>query len=205
MIIRLREICRLITGEPGAHLVTRETGGQVRSAIARVFGEMAAGDVLTLDFTGVGVIDFSCADELLAKLVTRLIAGEYGERYLRLTGLTDSQRENIHVALERKRLPTLLVNPDNTWDCLGSIKPYLRETLQLIMTRRHLSAREMADLLDLELTASSTRLINLHRQRLVTRRERTMEEGGREFVYEGLMPAGSDPGMPDHARGHTRG
>lgn len=192
MIMLLSEVGRLVTGELSAHLVTRETGGLVRAAIARVLGEMAAGEVLTLDFTGVGVIDFSCADELLAKLVTRLIAGEYGEKYVRLTGLTDSQRENIQVALERKRLPTLLVNPDDSWDCLGSIKPYLRETLQLIMARRQLSAREMADLLNLELTASSTRLINLHRQRLVTRRERFMEEGGREFVYEGLHPTGTE-------------
>jgi hypothetical protein len=147
--------------------------------------------VLTLDFAGTGIIDFSCADECLAKLVTRLIAGEYGEKYLRLTGLSESQRENIQVALERKKLPTLLVNPDDSWDCLGTIKPYLRETLDLIMTRRTMSAREMAGLLDLELTASSTRLINLHRQRLVTRRERSMQEGGREFIYEGLLRGGT--------------
>jgi predicted transcriptional regulator len=62
-----------------------------------------------------------------------------------------------------------------------------------------MSARELADLLGIELTAASTRLINLHRLRLVTRRERTMEEGGREFVYEALprSPDGVAGGTPD--------
>jgi len=142
---------------------------------------------MTLDFSGVGIIDFSCADECFAKLVTRLIAGEYGEKYLRLTGLGESQRENIHVALERKRLPALLVHPDGTWDCLGTITPHLRETLRLIVARPRVSAREMVGLLDLALTASSTRLGSLHRLRLVRRHVRTIDDGGREFVYEGLV------------------
>jgi hypothetical protein len=185
----MSEVCRLVPGGPITHLVTRATGALVRSAVAGVLGRAAPGSVLTLDFRDVGIVDFSCADELLAKLVTGLIAGEHGDRYLCLAGLTESQRENITVALERKRLPVLLVHPDHGWDCLGSITPYLRETLRLVMAREGLSAREMAGLLDLELTASSTRLINLHRQRLVSRRERFMDEGGREFVYEGLVPA----------------
>jgi predicted transcriptional regulator len=44
----------------------------------------------------------------------------------------------------------------------------------------------VSDILGIELNNASTRLINLHRQRLVTRRERVMAEGGREFVYAGL-------------------
>lgn len=140
-----------------------------------------------LDFSGVGIIDFSCADECLAKLVTRLIAGEYGEKFMLLAGLGESQRENIHVALERKRLPALQVHPDGSWDCLGTITPHLRETLRLIVARGGLSAREMVGLLDLELTTSSTRLGSLHRLRLARRRERIIGDGGREYVYEGLV------------------
>jgi predicted transcriptional regulator len=55
------------------------------------------------------------------------------------------------------------------------------------MSRERLSARDLSSLLKIELNTSSTRLINLHRQRLVTRRERTIAEGGREFVYAGLI------------------
>jgi hypothetical protein len=173
---------------PGVtHMVTRETGQAVRAHIARALGQLEPGAVATLDFTGVGVVDFSFADECLAKLLTRLIAGEFGLKYVRLAGLGASQRENIQVALERKRLPALLVHADDTWDCLGTITPHLRETLTTVMSRRQVSARDLAGLLDLELTASSTRLGALHRQRLVRRHERAIGEGGREFIYEGLV------------------
>ena len=194
MQLVVREACRNLVAGDAVHLVTRETGQAVRSVIAREIGALTAGEVMTLDFSGVGIIDFSCADECLAKLLTRLIAGEYGEKYLRLTGLGESQRENIHVALERKRLPALLVQPDGSWDCLGTITPHLRETLRHIVARHRISARELMKLLDLELTAASTRLGSLHRLRLVSRRERTIGDGGREFLYEDFVHNGDAAG-----------
>lgn len=186
----VRDLFRVAVGAGAVHLVTRETGRKVRAEAASRLALSADGELVTLDFEGVGVIDYSCADEFVAKLVTRLTAGEYGDKYLRLANLNSSQRENIEVALERKRLPTILVNPDRTWQCLGSIKPYLRETLDLVMARERTSARDLSELLKIELNTSSTRLINLHHQRLVRRRERAISEGGREFVYAGLhLPA----------------
>jgi hypothetical protein len=175
------------TDSATTHLVTRETGAAVRAAIADLLQGLERGGVLTLDFSGVGIIDFSCADECLAKLVLRLNAGEYGDKYLCLSGLGESQRENIQVALERKKLPALLLGGAAGWECLGTLTPHLRETLRLVSERSGMSARELADLLGIELTAASTRLINLHRYRMVRRRERPMEEGGREFVYETLQ------------------
>ena len=183
-----------ILGEAGAHLVTREAGERLRTAVEAVLATAPAGAVVTLDFSGAGILDYSCADECLAKLVARLAAGEQGDRFLVVAGLTESQRENAQVALERRRLSMLLVGPGGSWECLGTITPYLRQTLEFVMLRDGVSARELAGELGLELTAASTRLINLHRCRLATRRERTMTEGGREFVYSGLCRAGSGGG-----------
>lgn len=199
MRLAVIDVCREASGADASHLVTRETGRAVRGVIARHLEGLRAGEVLTLDFAGVGIVDFSCADECLAKLLTRLIAGEFGDRYVLLTGLGESQRENVQVALERKRLPALLVKPDGSWDCLGTLTPHLRETLRLVTARAGVSAREMARQLGLELTTSSTRLGALHRQRLVSRREKIIDEGGREFIYEGLVGAGFRP--PDEASG----
>jgi hypothetical protein len=186
MRVAVSDLFREATGGATAHLVTRETGAAVRAVIVERLQALERGGILNLDFTGVGIIDFSCADECLAKLVLRLNAGEYGDKYLCLSGLGESQRENIQVALERKKLPALLLGAGSSWECLGTLTPHLRETLRLVAERSGMSARDLADLLGLELTAASTRLINLHRHRLVRRRERPMGEGGREFVYEAL-------------------
>lgn len=187
MRVEVRELFEEIAASGETHIVTRETGRKIRAAAACRLRELEGGGLLTLDFSGTGIIDYSCADEFVAKLLTRLIAGEYGEKYLRLANLNPSQKENIDVALERKRLPSILVNPDMTWQCLGTIKPYLQETLNIVMSRERVSARDLSTLLKIELNTSSTRLINLHRQRLVRRRERIISEGGREFVYAGLV------------------
>ncbi|HEY5999010.1 MAG TPA: hypothetical protein VI078_06850 [bacterium] len=199
MRVSVSELFREATGSETVHLVTRETGAVVRAAIVQRLERLERGGVLSLDFGGVGIVDFSCADECLAKLVLRLNAGEYGERFLCLGGLGESQRENIEVALERKKLPVLLLGAGAAWECLGALTPHLRETLRLVMDRGGLSARELADRLGIELTAASTRLINLHRVRLVRRRERTIEEGGREFVYEPLQaPSAAVAGEAAH-------
>lgn len=195
-------LCRAALGDEAVHLVTREAGDRVRACLEGRLAALAPGGVLTIDFEGAGVIDFSCADECLAKLVSRLIAGEYADRYLCLAGLTDSQRENIQVALERRRVPAFLLAADGSGECLGSVTPYLLETLRLVLARGRVSAREMAGLLGLELTASSTRLINLHRLRLVTRRERVKSEGGREFVYQALVPPRRQEPREDGGAGH---
>lgn len=198
----MRSLCREALGDDAVHLVTRDAGDRVRAALEGCIAALPVGGVLTIDFAGTGVIDFSCADESLAKLVARLVAGEYGDRHLCLTGLTGSQRENIQVALERRKVPALLVGAGGAWECLGPVTPYLRETLQVVMDRGRVSARELTDLLGLELTAASTRLINLHRQRLVTRRERAKPEGGREFVYQALVPPGRAEPRQDGGGGH---
>ena len=43
----------------------------------------------------------------MAKLVSRLLSSEYGDKYLFLTGLNENQKENIEVALERKNLAVM--------------------------------------------------------------------------------------------------
>ena len=178
-------------------LVTRPTGRAVRMAIETQLHGAGTLSLSLIDFSEVVIIDFSCADEFLAKLLTRLTAGEYGDKYLRLSGVNPSQKENLEVALERKKLATIFEAGSGEWHCLGSLKPYLRETLAIVMDRSVMSARGLSELLEIELNNSSTRLINLHRQRLVTRRERFMPEGGREFMYAGLKesPPEDDGGV----------
>src|SRR4030067_2902551 len=69
-------------------LVTRRSGQAIRERIGRDIAEEGHGEVIALDFSKIGVIDYSCADEIVAKLISRLFSNEYGDRYVILTGLS---------------------------------------------------------------------------------------------------------------------
>jgi hypothetical protein len=54
------------------NLVTRETGTIIRARLESELMAESDPTVAFLDFSGVGVIDYSCADEVIAKLISRL-------------------------------------------------------------------------------------------------------------------------------------
>ena len=113
-----------------ADLVTRASGQVIRERIERDVASEKDGEVIALDFSKIGIIDYSCADEIVAKLISRLISDEYGDKYIILTGLNDNQRENIEVALERKELAIIAEMRDGKKALLGDLNNYLKETLK---------------------------------------------------------------------------
>jgi hypothetical protein len=168
------------------HLVTRETGRFVREAVEERLRILGPRTLVDLDFSGVGIVDYSCADEVVTKLITRLQGQEYGEKFLRLKGLNGTQRENVEVALERKKLGIIEVADGGKIGTLGVVQPYLADTLQIIFEHGSMTARQLATLESIELSTASTRLANGYKLRLIARREAHLEEGGRQFVYEPL-------------------
>jgi hypothetical protein len=186
-VYSLREVMKDFLMNGSRNLVTRETGKRMREALEERLQKEPSGEVIILDFKGVGILDYSCADEIVAKLISRLNAGEYGERYLLLRGLNPTQKENIEVALERKHLAALFLNEEKKWEVLGILNNYLKETLNEVMTKGRITARDLADTEDLEINTSSTRLANLYKIQLVQRREELLNEGGRQFVYESIL------------------
>ncbi len=164
-------------------LVTRQSGQVIRTRIERDIEREKDGEVIALDFSKVGIIDYSCADEVVAKLISRLLGGEYGDRYIILRGLNENQRENIEVALERKELAVMAETRDGKKILLGELNNYLKETLQLIVKKRKITSKDLSEVMKLEANTSGTRLLNLHKKRLVKRTEE-IRNGGRVWVYE---------------------
>jgi hypothetical protein len=164
-------------------LVTRHSGQVIRERIERDIAKEDDGTVVRLDFSKIGIIDYSCADEIVAKLVSRLLSGEYGDRYIVLSGLNENQRENIEVALERKGLAVMGRMKDGENVLLGNLNNYLKETLLFILKKGKITAKELSESLKLEANTSGTRLLNLHKKRLVKRIDET-RNGGRIWAYE---------------------
>ena len=164
-------------------LVTRHSGQVIRDRIEREIEKETSGAVVALDFSKIGIIDFSCADEVVAKLVSRLLSDEYGDKYIVLTGLNENQKENIEVALERKDLAIIAGVRNGKKSLIGSLNNYLKETLDSIQKKDRITAKELSEAMKLEMNTSGTRLLNLYKKRLVKRMEE-IRNGGRVWIYE---------------------
>jgi len=166
-------------------LVTRQSGQVIRNRIEKDIGKEKNGEVVALDFSKIGIIDYSCADEVIAKLISRLLSNEYGDRYIILIGLNENQKENIEVALERKDLAVMAEMGNSKKILIGSLNNYLKETLNLILKKGKITAKELSEAMSLEANTSGTRLLNLHKKRLVKRIEE-IRNGGKVWVYENI-------------------
>jgi hypothetical protein len=166
-------------------LVTRQSGQVIRGRIEREIQQERDGEIIALDFSQIGIIDYSCADEIIAKLISRLLANEYGNKYVLLAGVNDNQKENIEVALERKDLAVMAELRNGVKVLIGNLNNYLKETLELIITKNKISAKDLSETMKLEANTSGTRLLNLHKKRLVKRSEE-VRNGAKVWVYERL-------------------
>ncbi|MFH1703929.1 MAG: STAS-like domain-containing protein, partial [Nitrospirota bacterium] len=161
----------------------RPSGQVIRNRIEKDMENEKDGEIIALDFSKIGIIDYSCADEVVAKLISRLLSGEYGDKYIILIGLNENQRENIEVALERKELAVMAQMKNGKKALLGNLNNYLKETLNLILKKGKITASDLSEYLKLPANTSGTRLLNLHKKRVVRRIEEIID-GGRVWVYE---------------------
>ena len=166
-------------------LVTRPSGQVMRGRIEKNIEAEKNGEIIALDFSEIGIIDYSCADEIVAKLISRLWGNEYGDRYIILTGLNENQKENIEVALERKDLAVIARMKDGKEILLGNLNNYLLKTLEVVITKDRITTKDLSEIMNLEANTSGTRLLNLHKKRLVMRNEE-IRDGGRIWIYDRL-------------------
>lgn len=87
-----------------SNLVTRPTGAAVRTAIEEQVCDKARPSLTTIDFSHVNLLDFSCADEIVAKLLLRFVNDRDLPGYLTFRGLHDGHIDPIEAVLERHSL-----------------------------------------------------------------------------------------------------
>jgi len=182
------DLHKLITEELKSNskdLVTRPSGQAIRERIERDLTGEPEGSVIALAFDKIGIIDYSCADEIVAKLISRLLSGEYGDKYILLSGMNESQKENIEVALERKNLSIITELKTGHRIVLGSLNNYLKDTLEFIVVKKRVTSKDLSRAKKLEANTSGTRLLNLSKKRLVKRLEEVGNDGN-IWVYEAL-------------------
>jgi hypothetical protein len=159
--IRVDHVLREAVRTPYSDLVTRTTGALVRSSIARAISERRS-DTTVLDFSDVGLVDFSCADEVVAKL----LQDPPGETFLVLRGLREEQLEAIEHVLAHHALAALVDVAGGAPRVLGHLDPDHEAAFLYLSHHGRLSADELAALADWPLEQARAVLAHLGGLRL---------------------------------------
>ncbi|HTS90270.1 MAG TPA: hypothetical protein VMG41_17400 [Gemmatimonadales bacterium] len=162
--IRVERLLRESVQTTYCDLVTRSTGRAVRASIEQVLASAGAAEqVALLDFSEVGLVDLSCADEIVAKLLQdppRLT-------FLVLQGLREEQLEAIEHVLEHRDLAALVSDSaDGTARIVGRVSPDLRSAFLSLQSTGPATAAQLAERLGWPLSQAGEALDSLLRMRL---------------------------------------
>jgi hypothetical protein len=149
-----------------SNLVTRPTGAAVRSAIERQVVEFGQPVVTTIDFSQVTLLDFSCADEIVAKLLLRYHDADGPAGYLLFRGIHAEHLDPVEAVLERHDL-ALVAWHDGQPELYGCVSADERLLWELLRDEGPLSARQAALAIHAALDETQALLEHLGRRRLI--------------------------------------
>lgn len=171
-------------GIPSPDLLRRDHGERAFPIIEQALLNTPDGGILSLDFDGVSVMDTSFADEAVVEIAAGLADGKYGDRFLVLQGPSPATIDNLEGTLARRRSKLgLLIKEGGQIRIVGRVEPNLIDAWSLALRKGELTARSLADRLDLQINTASMRLHKLYKARLLERREE-VSSAGRQHVYE---------------------
>lgn len=157
-----------------SNLVTRPTGAAVRGAIEALLAERNPPTITTIDFSRVNLLDFSCADEIVAKLLLRHVEAAHADEapsedhYVYFRGMRDDHLDAVEAVLERRDL-ALVWDYDGVPSLLGSVDHDERRHWEFVRVGGPVWAPRVANALESSLELSTHVLDRLWRRRLVMR------------------------------------
>src|SRR5689334_1300723 len=137
-----------MSAELYSNLVTRPTGAAVRTQIERVLesDRTTSRALAIIDFSRVSMIDLSCADEIIAKLLLRYMGeGETTDReaYFVFRGMTDDHWDSIETVLERHGL-AIVAERSGTIELMGVLSDGERRAFEAVKRRGRAASSELA-------------------------------------------------------------
>lgn len=129
-------------------LVTRQTGRAVRLAIEARLDEVRLdraepASLSLIDFSEVKVLDFSCADEVVAKLIQRYQEPEGPEALFVFRGVRGPHRDPIDVVLTRQGLAAVAETDGGRFELLGAATPTEAATWRVLEDRGLLAGEDL--------------------------------------------------------------
>ncbi len=152
-------------------LVTRATGRTVRNGIEERLARSGTARLTIIDFSRVGLIDFSCADEIVATLVRRACGDTPGyDGCFLFDGISDAHLDAIEHVLERDQLALVVrITGLGVHRLIGVVAQREREVWEMIVRERVADAAQVAAQLDLQEEDAMRVLTVLEHRRLLMR------------------------------------
>jgi len=122
-----------------SNLVTRPTGRAVRKAIESRLTDSGVVSVSLLDFTGIRVLDFSCADEVVAKLLLRHLGPDRPrDAFFLFRAVGDLHRHALEEVLHRHKLAAVCDVEGGRFRLLGRTRRDKQEAWSDLERRRRI-------------------------------------------------------------------
>jgi hypothetical protein len=156
-----------------SNLVTRPTGAIVRLAIEKQVDKIGDRALAILDFSDVRALDFSCADEIVAKLLLQYVSVDIPRRevYFLFYGISESHMLAIEAVLQRHGLALVLQLSDGNPRLLGVIDDDQRRIWETMRQLGSADSSEVASSAGISAERAKQTLEDLWRRRLVIREE----------------------------------
>ncbi len=151
-----------------SHLVTRPTGRAVRLAIETQLAEISRPALSLIDLSEVMVLDFSCADEVVAKLLLRFLHEDRpGDAYFVLRGLGNQHRGPITAVLEHHNLLAVAQLDGASFELIGARTEIEESTWEILEEAGHVGVDRVVEMFPGE--AERLALAELVERRVVIR------------------------------------
>lgn len=109
--IRIGDLLQRELATSFRRLLTRPTGAAIRGRIEQALAQSSC-QTAVLDFSDIELLDLSCADEVVAKLL--MAVRDRAGHYVALLGLSEDQLEAIEHVLTHHRLAVAAVPPGSS-------------------------------------------------------------------------------------------
>ena len=168
----------------------RPAGENIREQVIAQLKSNPLDSIMPIDFGQVQFMDYSCADELVCKLVRRVMIRDFGERYILISGVNEIVKENLTAALKERGLVVSGVDEKNQVILYGEISQEMRDTYMFVVAKETFTARDLAEsglVVENKINSASNRISNLDDMALVRKvNQENIGGGGRQYIYEAV-------------------
>ena len=163
-------VLRSAVNQNYGNLLTRDTGMAVRHQIERELAANREGGITSLDFSSIGMMDYSCADEVVAKLLVLLQNDDLTRGgYVVFRGIGEEHLELVESVLKHHGLALVCLCDDGNPRLIGRVSDAERRAWDMVGLRGHAAASELADEFGFGEEIVARVLDDLSRRRLIRR------------------------------------